>query len=353
MTIFLFFLLSFLFLIGGCSEKTGNQGIDPYRFGNERHLKNLRMLTDQGENAEAYFSFDQKKLIFQSRHGSYECDQIFMMNLDGSEKTLVSTGSGRTTCSFFLPGDQKIIYASTHLDDKNCPPPADFSHGYVWKVYRSFDLFLGDITGTPPQALVAHEGYDAEATVSPLGDKIVFTSQRNGDLDIYSMNPDGSGLCQLTDELGYDGGPFFSWDGKKIVYRSYHPQTKKETDRYKKLLADQLIEPSKFQIWVMNSDGSGKRQVTENDYANFAPFFHPDNKRIIFCSNLNSAESRQPDFNLWMIDENGGSLEQITFFDKFDGFPMFSADGKKLVFASNRFNKQERDTNVFLADWID
>ena len=349
----IFIVLPIILLLLGCFEKTGTQGIDQYRYENERHLKNLRMLTNEGENAEAYFSFNQNALIFQSRHGQYECDQIFTMNLDGSEKKLVSTGMGRTTCSYFLPGDQKIIYASTHLADKKCPPPADFSHGYVWKVYKTFDLFVGDRIGSTPQALVPFDGYDAEATVSPTGDKIVFTSQRNGDLDIYSMNLDGSDLQQLTDETGYDGGPFFSWDGKKIVYRAYHPQTPEELKRYEVLLADELIEPSKFQIWVMNHDGSNKRQVTHNDYANFAPFFHPDNHRIIFCSNLNSPDLRRSDFNLWMIDEDGNGLEQITFFNEFDGFPMFTADGKKLVFASNRSNKQERDTNVFLADWLD
>jgi Tol biopolymer transport system component len=167
------------------------------------------------------------------------------------------------------------------------------------------------------------------------------------------MNIDGSGLQQLTHELGYDGGPFFSWDGKKIVYRAYHPQTEEEINRYKMLLSNELIEPSKFQIWTMNSDGSDKQQVTKNDFANFAPFYHPDNHRIIFCSNLNSPDPRHSDFNLWMINEDGSGIEQITFFKQFDGFPMFSADGKRIVFASNRFNKKERDTNVFLADWLD
>jgi len=349
----LFLLSAVLMVLSSCTDKSENRIPDTYRFEKEKHLHNIRMLTDEGENAEAYFSFDEKSLIFQSRHGDYQCDQIFSMHLDGSQKRLISTGMGRTTCSFFLPGDQSVIYASTHMADKNCPPPPDYSHGYVWKVYKTYDLFTADLKGSPPVPLAAHDGYDAEATVSPLGDKIVFTSQRNGDLDIYSMNLDGSDLHQLTNELGYDGGPFFSWDGKKIVYRCYHPDTKAEISRYQTLLSEELIEPSKFQIWVMNSDGSEKRQVTNNDYANFAPFYHPDNQRIIFCSNLNSSDPRQPDFNLWMINENGSDLEQITYFEKFDGFPMFTSDAKKLVFASNRFNKKKRDTNVFLADWTE
>jgi len=346
-------VLASLLVLNSCTTGSDKEISEKYRFNKEKHLKNLRMLTEEGENAEAYFSFDEKSLIFQGRHAPYQCDQIFTMDLDGSHKKLVSTGMGRTTCSFYMPGDQSIIYASTHLADKNCPPPPDYSKGYVWKVYKSYDLFVSKLDGSEPQPLAGHDGYDAEATVSPLGDKIVFTSQRMGDLDIYTMSLDGSDLLQLTDKLGYDGGPFFSWNGKKIVYRAYHPRTEPEIKRYKALLADELIEPSKFQIWVMNSDGSEKRQVTNNDYANFAPFYHPDNQRIIFCSNLNSSDPRQSDFNLWMINEDGSGLEQITFFEKFDGFPMFTSDGKRLVFASNRFNKKERDTNVFLADWID
>lgn len=319
----------------------------------EGHLRNLRMLTDEGENAEAYFSFDSRRLIFQSTHGEYECDQIFTMNLAGGDRQLVSTGRGRTTCSYFLPGDQRIIYASTHDADAACPPKPDYSRGYVWKVYASFDLFTAGADGSQPRVLLPAEGYDAEATVSPRGDRIVFTSQRDGDLDIYSCRPDGSDLRRLTSELGYDGGPFYSWDGSRIVYRSYHPETEEEIARYRSLLADELIEPSNFQIWVMDADGSNKRQVTDNEFANFAPFFHPDGERIIFCSSLGSTDPRRPDFNLWLINEDGSGLEQVTNFDGFDGFPMFTRDGSLLVFASNRHNKQPRDTNVFLADWVD
>jgi Tol biopolymer transport system component len=328
-------------------------GVDSLRFADETHLKNIRQITMAGENAEAYWSFDETKLVFQTTHGSLQCDQIFTMNADGSNRTMVSTGRGRTTCSCFLPGDQRIIYASTHAADSACPPRPDYSGGYVWKVYRTFELYQANADGSEPQVFLPASGYDAEATVSPKGDKIVFTSQRNGDLDIYTCNIDGSDLRQLTSEQGYDGGPFFSWDGSKIVYRSYHPQTEKQLQHYRNLLADELIEPSAFQIKFMNADGSDKRQVTFNSYANFAPFYHPDNKRIIFCSNLNSTDARRPDFNLWMINEDGSGLEQITFFNGFDGFPMFTHDGKRLVFASNRFNRKLHDTNIFTADWVE
>jgi TolB protein len=321
-------------------------------FPGEKHLKNVKMLTFEGENAEAYFSSDEKKLSFQSTHGYYQCDQIFSMNLDGSDMRLVSTGNGRTTCSFFFPGGKKIIYASTHGAGSECPPRPDYSRGYVWKVYHSYDLYVANADGTDPQPFLPAPGYDAEATISPQGNKIVFTSQRNGDLDIYTVNLDGSGLTQLTDELGYDGGPFFSWDDSKIVYRSYHPKTAEEIQRYKNLLADELIEPSAFQLMVMNADGSNKRQITHNEFANFAPFYCPGDKQIIFCSNIGNGGPRNRDFNLWLINEDGSGLEQVTYFDGFDGFPMFTHDGKKLVFASNRFQKRQGETNIFLSEWV-
>ena len=351
-------IISGIMLLASCQKKPDKQpgskvGQITEPFPGEKHLKNIRMLTDGGENAEAYLSFDEKKLIYQTTHGPYKCDQIFVMNLDGSGKHLVSTGKGRTTCSYFLPGDQKIIYASTHGAGPNCPPPPDLSHGYVWKIYSTYDLYVANADGSDPKPFLPAPGYDAEATVSPKGDKIVFTSMRDGDLDIYTVNIDGTGLKRLTTELGYDGGPFFSWDGKKIVYRSYHPKTEQEIKRYKDLLAQEMIEPNNFQLMVMDADGSNKRQITHNEYANFAPFYHPDNKRIIFCSNLNSKDPRRPQFNLWMINEDGTGLEQITFFKGFDGFPMFTHDGKKLVFCSNRYNSKPRETNVFVADWVE
>ncbi len=343
---FLFVFIN-IFLLA-CSD---NSDQNPTLFVGETHISNLRMLTDDGENAEAYFSPDESRLIFQSSHGRYKCDQIFSMHTDGSEKKLLSTGLGKTTCAYYFPDNQTYIYASTHGADSLCPPAPDYSQGYVWPVYSSFDLYVNSPLMEKPASLSPSPGYDAEATISPRGDKIVFTSQRNGDLDIYTMNLDGTDLKQLTHELGYDGGPFFSWDGAKIVYRSHHPKTPEDVSRYKKLLSDELIEPGNFQIWVMDSDGSNKRQITQNTFANFAPFYHPDNKRIIFCSSLNSTDSRQPDFNLWMINEDGSNLQQVTFFDGFDGFPMFNKDGSKLVFASNRNNKKPRDTNIFIADW--
>jgi len=309
------------------------------------------MLTEAGENAEAYLSFDEKKLIFQTTFGSLQCDQIFTMNIDGSEQKMVSTGFGRTTCSYFLPGDSAIIYASTHLADKNCPSPPDRSKGYVWKLYETFDIFMAKPDGSNLKQITNAYGYDAEATVSPKGDKIVFTSTRDGDPEIYLMDIDGNNQTRLTFEKGYDGGPFFSLDGSKIVFRASRPKTEEELKDYNDLVENGLVRPTALEIYTMNSDGSNIKQVTNFGRASFAPFFHPDGKRIIFASNINSKTGR--DFDLYIINTDGTGLEQITFNETFDGFPMFTRDGKKLIFASNRFNKKEGDTNIFTADWVE
>jgi Tol biopolymer transport system component len=316
----------------------------------ETHLRNLKQLTFGGENAEAYFSPSGKELIFQSTRDGRECDQIYTMNLDGSNIRLVSTGTGRTTCSYFYPDAKKILYSSTHLGAKECPPRPDFSQGYVWAVYPTFDIFTARPDGSAVKQLTNTPGYDAETTISKQG-KLVFTSMRDGDLDIYTMDGNGKHVRRLTNELGYDGGPFWSYDGKQIVYRAYHPRTDKEKADYLALLKQNLIRPTTLEIWVMNADGTNKRQVTHNGKANFAPYFFPDGKRIIFASNM--ADPKGRDFDLYKINVDGSGLERITFNDTFDGFPMFSPDGKKLVFASNRNAKVRGDTNIFIADWVE
>ncbi|HEX8723697.1 MAG TPA: hypothetical protein VF736_23980 [Pyrinomonadaceae bacterium] len=333
---------------GGATRQAAPSRIELPR---ERHLRNVRQLTDGGENAEAYFSADGRSLIFQSKRGGAECDQIYTMGVDGSGVSLVSTGKGRTTCSYFLPRAKRILYSSTHLASEKCPPPPDYSRGYVWAVYPSYDIFTANTDGSDVRQLTAAPGYDAEATVSADGRKIVFTSMRDGDLDIYTMDADGRNVKRLTSELGYDGGPFFSRDGKQIVYRANHPQTPEQVGRYKKLLAENLIEPNALEIWVMDADGRNKRQVTRLGVASFAPYFLPDGRRIIFASNYPDIRGR--DFNLFVVNADGTGLEQVTFNDTFDGFPMFSPDGRKLVFASNRNAAARGDTNVFIADWVE
>jgi len=319
----------------------------------EVHLRNIRQLTSGGENAEAYFSLDGQKIIFQSTREPYKCDQIFTMNRDGSNVKLVSTGKGRTTCGYFTPDGKRIIYASTHLGSPDCPPPADRSQGYVWPIYRTFDIFSAKVDGTDLKRLTTTDGYDAEGTISPDGKKIVFTSARDGDLDIYDMNLDGTQQRRLTNELGYDGGAWHSQDSQWIVWRASRPKTPEEIAHYKNLFAKNLVMPTKLEIMVMRADGSDKRQLTHNGAANFAPYFHPNGKQIIFASNVNNPNPRSPNFDLYLINRDGTGLQQITFDEGFDGFPMFTSNGKQLIWASNRHGKTEGETNIFIADWVD
>jgi Tol biopolymer transport system component len=317
----------------------------------EVHFGELRMLTDGGENAEAYFSFAGDKLIFQATRDGYACDRIFTMNLDGSDQTMVSTGTGRTTCAYYYPDDDWIVYASTHEGGPECPPTPDHSRGYVWPLYDTYDLYRARPDGSELTKLTDTPGYDAEATVSPTDDKIVFTSMRDGDLEIYSMNLDGTDVRRLTDSIGYDGGPFYSPDGSKIVYRARHPEDPEEIEDYQALLAQGLIRPSKLEIWVMDADGGNKRRITDLGVAAFGPFFHPSGEKIIFSSNYGDPSGRE--FDLFMVDLDGENLEQITFSGGFDGFPMFSPDGETFVFCSNRNNSAEGETNVFVTTWKD
>jgi Tol biopolymer transport system component len=330
-------------------------------FAQEKHLKNIQQLTYGGDNAEAYFSFDGKNLVFQSNNPGWDlkCDQIFNLNIKKASKdttyrpSLISTGLGRTTCAYFMPGDKQILYASTHLGGKECPPNPEprADHKYLWAIYPEFDIFIADLEGNIVKQLTDFEGYDAEATVSPDGKKMVFTSTRNGDLDLYVCDIDGSNMKQVTHELGYDGGAFFSPDSKKLVFRASRPKTPEDIKEYKELLAQGLVMPTNMEICVCNADGSDFKQVTNLGKANWAPFFHPSGKKIIFSSNHNSP--RGYDFNLFMINLDGSGLEQITSESIFNAFPMFSPDGRKLVFSSNRNNHGTRDTNLFIADWVD
>jgi Tol biopolymer transport system component len=317
----------------------------------ERRLANLQMLTFAGENAEAYWNPAADELIFQAtRPGLTECDQIFTMDDRGQNLQLVSTGEGRTTCAYFFPGGDRILYSSTHAENPGCPPPPDYSRGYVWALY-DYDVYTANPDGSGLERLTETPGYDAEATISSDGGRIVFTSSRDGDLEIYTMKSDGTDLRRLTHEAGYDGGPFFSADGTRIVYRAYHPTDLEELGDYRSLLAEGLVRPGTLEIFVMDADGSNKRQITSNGAANFGPFFHPDGERIIFSSNLHAPDGRN--FDLYLINVDGTGLERVTTHPEFDGFPMFTSDGSRLVFASNRHNRQQGDTNVFVAEWVE
>jgi len=323
----------------------------------EPHLQNVKQLTFGGENAEAYFSYDDKSIVYQytNKKQGIECDRIFVASLAGDnlDPSLVSTGSGRTTCAFFLPGNKQVIYASTHLDSKACPavPDREKIKKYVWPIYNEYELFIADLDGKIIKQLTSNRFYDAEATLSPKGDKMVFTSNRSGDLELYTMNLDGSDLKQITNELGYDGGAFFSPDGTKLVFRASRPTTEEDVAEYKELYAQGLVAPTSMELFICNVDGSDMRQITDLGKANWAPYFHPSGKKIIFSSN-HTAERGFP-FNLYLINIDGTGLEQISSSDTFDAFPMFSYDGKKLIFSSNRNNGGNRDTNLFIADWVE
>ena len=333
---------------------------DTLKYPEEVHLQNVRMLTNGGDNAEAYWSFDDKLLVFQAKNNDWNaaCDQIFYFdpdsdNLISTPPRMISTGKGRTTCSYFLPGNESIVYASTHLADENCPeePGRSPDGKYVWPIYEGFDIFTADLEGNIISQLTDSPGYDAEATLSPDGSKMVFTSIRSGDLELYTMNIDGSDVNQVTDELGYDGGAFFSPDGTKLIFRASRPQSEEDIAIYKNLLEQGLVQPTQMELFVCNVDGSDLKQITDLGNANWAPFFHPSGEKVIFSSNHLS--ERGFPFNLFMINLDGSGLEQITYDSAFDAFPMFSYGGKKLVFSSNRHNGGTRATNLFVADWVE
>lgn len=340
-----------------CTAQNGTTD-EPIHYPAEKHFSNVRQLTFGGNNAEAYWDFKGEKLSFQSDNKNWTkgCDQIFILDTkleaDSNKRKLLSTGNGRTTCAFFMPDNNSVIYASTHLAMDSCPPvPVKESGKYVWPIYPEYDIFQADLSGKIIKQFTDEKGYDAEATVSPKGDKIIFTSTRSGDLDLWIMDIDGKNLKQITSTLGYDGGAAFSADGSQIVWRASRPSTLDDIKKYRELLARDLVEPTNLEIFVANADGSDARQITNLGNANWAPYFHPDGKRVLFCSNHKSKIGFP--FNIFMVNVDGTGLEQITFDTQFDSFPMFSPDGKKIAWCSNRHNGRTRDTNVFVADWID
>ncbi|MBX2888250.1 MAG: PD40 domain-containing protein [Ferruginibacter sp.] len=332
---------------------------DSIHFEGEMHFKNLRQLTFGGDNAEAYFSYDGKYLIFQRTDvkNGIPCDQIWMGKIPESGEPfvpkLVSTGTGRTTCAYFYPDGKHIVYASTHLDNKDCPPVPDrskYGNKYIWPIYPGYDIFKADTNGRIVKQLTKTKGYDGEATISPKGDLIVFTSMRDGDLELYTMKLNGKGVKRITHAPGYDGGAWFSPDGKKILWRASRPSTDAELKEYNELLAQGLVAPTKMELWMANVDGSDAKQLTHLGQANWAPNFMPDGN-IIFCSNYE--HKRGFPFNMYTINADGTNLKKVSRDKGFDAFPMFSPDGKRIVFSSNRNNGGTHDTNIFIADWVD
>ncbi|HEX4439421.1 MAG TPA: hypothetical protein VH854_05070 [Thermoanaerobaculia bacterium] len=317
--------------------------------GEEKFLANVRQLTFGGQNAEAYWSADGSRLIFQSDEAKRDCDQIFTMNADGSNRRLVSEGGGRTTCSYFFPSGDRILYASTRRGGEACPPKPDRSHGYVWAL-DDFDIWTAKPDGSGAAPLFASPAYDAEATISPDGKTIVFTSARDGDLEVYTMDASGGNVKRLTHTPGYDGGPFFSDDGKRIVYRADHPESAEDLAKYKENLARGVYAPRALELRIMDADGAHDHAITSNGAANFAPYFLPGGREIIFSSNMDDPKRR--DFDLYLIRDDGTGLTRVTRAPDFDGFPMLTRDGRRIVWASNRNGSKPHETNVFVADWV-
>jgi Tol biopolymer transport system component len=330
---------------------------DTLLYPEETHFKNIRQLTFGGDNAEAYWSFDGKQMVFQrtSLKDGVPCDQIFIGKVpqNGAPFTyrMISSGKGRTTCAFFTKDNQHIIYASTHEGADTCPPPVDrakYGNKYIWPVYSSYDIYMADLDGKIVKRLTNTLGYDAEATLSPDGNRMLFTSVRNGDLDLYIMDLKTGKTKQITHTLGYDGGAWFSRDGRKIVWRASRPTTETAVKEYKELLKEGLVAPTQMEVFIANADGTDAKQITHLGQANWAPNFLPDG-RIIFCSN--HEYKRGFPFNMYTMNADGTDIEKVSRDKGFDAFPMFSPDGKKILFSSNRNNGGTRDTNVFMADW--
>jgi Tol biopolymer transport system component len=333
----------------GCAAKPNDGVVWTQPEPGESHIRNVRQLTFGGTNAEAYFSASGKQIIFQGKpEVSRGCDQQFVMNADGSGLRRVSNGKGRTTCGYFYDNDRRILYSSTFAHDSACPPEPDRSFGYVWPLAH-LEIYTAKPDGSDLRQLTNNGFYNAEATVSPDGKRILFTSTRDGDIELYTMAVDGSDVRRLTNRIGYDGGAFYSPDGTQIVWRAAYPVSPADSADYQRLLGNRLVRPARVEIWIANADGTGARQVTRLGGANFAPFFHPDGKRIIFSSNY--LEPRSGEFDLFIINRDGTGLERITTSKGFDSFPMWSPDGKKLLWASERNGKVAGEINIFIAEW--
>lgn len=354
-----------LSILGSCQTPTTKPETDSAQGktallypGEEKHLKNIKQLTFGGQNAEAYFSSDGNWIIFQSQRGGRACDEMYVMKIDGTELRKVSTGKGRVTCGYLL-GSNPIknqpaytLYASTHADSADCPARPAMATGYAWPIYSTYELYTGSFERPENLTqLTSNKFYDAEATVSGDQRNIVFTSTRDGDLDLYTMTADGKNVKRITNDLGYDGGAFFFHDGKRLIYRAFHPETEEEIKTYKENLKNGFYKPTWLELFYIGVDGKNKTQITHLKGASFAPYMYPSDNRVIFSSNYKDEMRRR--FNLFAVNIDGTDLEQITFSDQFDSFPMFSPNGTKLIWASNRNGTVPHETNLFIADWVD
>jgi Tol biopolymer transport system component len=320
-------------------------------------LSRVRRLTVEGRRAgEGYWSPDGSKLVFQSeREPGNPFYQIYTLDLSSGETRRVSPGVGKTTCAFFRPGTDEIEFASTHhdprskqlQDEENAFRASGKERRYSWDYDPEMEIYVARGNDTAPTRLTNARGYDAEASYSPDGQWIAFSSMRDAynrtlsaeeqkqlEVDpsfygeIYIMRADGSGQRRLTNVPGYDGGPFFSPDGTRIVWRRFDT---------KGLIAD---------VWTMKLDGTDQRQITDFKSMSWAPYIHPSGEYLLFASNKLGFEN----FEVFMVDVAGTKEPvRVTYSDGFDGLPVPSPNGRQLAWTSSRSGG--REGQIFLAEW--
>ena len=299
-----------------------------------RHLRNVRQVTTGFARAgEGYFRPDGQAVIFQASESAEGDYQIYTLDLaPGSKPTMVSTGRGKCTCSYYHPDGKSILFASTHLDAnasaKKKGPAYSRTERYRWDFDAAMDIFRAAPDGTNLVRLTDAPGYDAEGSYSPDGTRIIFTSFRDGDGEIYIMDADGKNPRRITRSKGYDGGPFFSPDGKKIIYRS----DRKQNDL--------------LQVYLNNPEGTAERALTSNDAVNWGPFFHADSRHIVYSTSLHGHQN----YEIYLLDTETGRQDRVTYRDGFDALPVFNGDGSKLLWTS-KGRAADKTSQLFIADF--
>jgi len=318
-------------------------------------IENVKQLSFQGDNGEAYFNSDDSKVIFQSKRNNNNCDKLYIVDINGNNLTEFVANDGAFTCAYFSLDDRYIFFSSTMHLGSECPEiyKDPNPRKYIWPL-RDYEIFRYD-NGAVKQ-LTNYSGYNAETTTHPFEEKVIFTSLRDGDINLFEMDYNGENVKQITSEYGYDGGAFYSPNGENIVWRAWYPTSDEEISMWKNNLAKKFIESVPLDIYVAKNDGSEKQRLTSNGATNWAPSWHPDGKHIVFSSNMDDwredYNAYGSNFELYMINIATKTLTRLTNNDTFDSFSVFSKNGKKIVFSSNRDAENPRNTNIFIADIV-